>query len=92
MEKRTWPRARARRWVGGFGVVEMRWISEVGVRWGRLGGGEAGGVGEVDEAGGADGGAVGDCGGGILGGVVVIVRVEVEELAGVARRWRGIER
>lgn len=27
--------ARARRWVGVLRVVEMRWISEVGVRWGR---------------------------------------------------------
>jgi len=35
--------AMARRWVGLLVLVEMRWISEVGVRWGRDVG--AGGVG-----------------------------------------------
>ena len=42
-----WPMARARRWVGGLGEMDMRWISEVGVRWGRDEGGDGGGVFEV---------------------------------------------
>ena len=59
----------------------MRWISDVGVRWGREGGVDGGeGVGD------------GDGGGGVLGGVVEMERVES---GGVMvggrwwRRWRG---
>lgn len=69
LEKRTWPMARARRWVGVLEVVEMRWISEVGVRWGREGGG---GVEGEEEEGAVDMGDEG--GGGVWGGVVEMER------------------
>ena len=46
----------ARRWVGVLGVMGMMWISEVGVRCGRVGavgdaegGGEGDGVGALEE-------------------------------------------
>lgn len=64
-------------------LVDMRWISDVGVRWGKDEG--AVGVGGAEEVERAVGG------GGFLGGVVEIWRIEVSELA-VGRRWRGIER
>ncbi len=35
MEKVMCPIARAVRWVGALEVVETRWISWLGVRWGR---------------------------------------------------------
>lgn len=57
--------ARARRWVVGLALVDMRWISEVGVRCGRVdGGGFVVGWGDEN-------------GGGVLGVVVVIKRIVV---------------
>ncbi len=66
----AWPMARATRWVVGLVLVDMRWISEVGVRWGREGDGEGGGGGGGDGDGDGDGG-----GGGGLGDVVERARV-----------------
>lgn len=75
--------ARARRWVGDLREVEMRWISEVGVRWGRDGG--DGNLGEV----------LGDDflieGVERLGEVVEIWRMEAWVVLGWGRRWRGRE-
>ena len=55
----------ATRWVMDLALVEMRWISDEGVRWGR-----------EDVAGLVEG--VGDeAGGGVFGDVVEIKRMEV---------------
>ena len=83
--------ARARRWVGGLAEMEMRWISEVGVRWGREGGvdGGFGGFGGGEVEGDGDGEGEGEVGGGVLGEVVEMVRVEIVGVMVGERRWRG---
>lgn len=87
--------ARAVRWVIALALVDMRWISDVGVRWGRVGVGRSVEA-WVDGSGGefADWVVVEDSGGGCLGGVVVIVRMVVV-VGGWwmgDRGWNGIGR
>lgn len=65
LEKRTRPLATATRWVTDLALVDMRWISDEGVRCGRK---------DVAES---VGGVGGEPGGGIFGDVVEIVRMEV---------------
>ncbi len=72
-------------------LVDMRWISEEGVRWGRVGG--AGFVGGIGDELGSVVELCGDEGGGVLGGVVEMARVVV--VVGwrrVGRRWKGMLR
>ena len=85
--------ATAARWVVGLALVDMRWISEEGVRCGREGAGNfaaRGGVG--DGGGGGGGGGVWDGdgrGGGVLGDVVEIARVVVMGWCVLDRKCNG---
>ena len=80
LEKQTWPIATATRWVTDLALVDMRWISDEGVRWGREdGAGFAGGAG--------DGG-----GGGVFGDVVEIARMVVVGWYMLDKRWNGTDR
>ena len=64
----------------------MRWTSEVvRVRWGRDEGGVGLLVGEAFEGEGEE-----EVGGGVLGGVVEMERVEIVGVMAGERRWRGM--
>jgi len=75
LEKVMCPIARAVRWVGALEVVEMRWISCVGVRWGREDGVEDKVVVEVVEK---------------EGVLVEWYWIRWAGTAGCARRWSGM--
>ena len=64
-------------------LVEMRWISEVGVKCGRFESDVV--IGDGVGCMGGDGGE----GGGVFGGVVEMVRREIS-VKDVERRWRGM--
>lgn len=76
MEKRMWPVATARRWVGGLGVMGIMWRVLVEVRWGR----DFGGVGGSGRKG-RDG-----------WGVMENKRMKGLDKVDVERRWREIGR
>lgn len=70
--------------------MEIRWISEVGVRWGSDEGswGVEGGFGGL--VGVCEGDGDGEAGGGVFGGVVEMERVESGGVMVGERRWMGM--
>ena len=84
--KRTWPMARATLWVMGLEEMEIWWMVELGVRWGRGGESGAGRVRVVEKQ------RMWDGAGGSDGRRWYGVLVCAEEVGGVLMRQAGLVR